>query len=306
MTQRTKALLMLMLVSMLWGSAGTTGKLLLREASPFVITFWRFATAALVVLPFVLQIKKPKKWILHLLPLGLFNAANVLFYYSGLTRTTANTGSLLGASVPLLTAFFSWILIRETVSSRKLIGITLGLIGAVLIVLVPVLEHGRAIGTDLLGNLLMVGSAIAWTFYIISSRFSSSRDSFNPILATFINFTVCALAAGAFSIFTGLSFEVPAFASPSYLGLFAYVVLGVTVLTFFLFQWAVQHVSATTASLKEYLQLVVGVSINAVVLGERFTPVFFIGSALILTGVLVATGSQISKKIIALTQSRNA
>lgn len=303
MTHRAKALLILIFVSVLWGSAGAAAKLLLREANPFAITFWRFAAAALVLLPVALSTKKSKRWVLPLLPLGVLNAANVLFFYNGLARTTANTGSLLGASVPLLTAFFSWMLIRETVSRNTLIGITLGLVGAMLIVLVPVLEQGSAIGTDLLGNIFLVGSAVSWSLYLIVSRSSSARGSFSPVLATFVNFTVCALAAGAFCIISGVPLTVPALVSPGYLGLFLYVVLGITVLTFFLFQWALQHISAPTASLKEYLQLVIGVSINTLVLGERFTPMFFAGSALVIVGVLVATGQKISKKIISRAQS---
>ena len=300
MSLRRKALLALIVSACLWGTAGTVAKLLVSQAHPFVVTLYRFGAAALLIFPLFLAAKKPKGWMLDLLPLGLANAANVLFYFSGIALTTANTGSLLGAGVPLLTAILSWILIREPIGGRKLIGILLGLFGAMLIVLVPILEKGQAIGTSLPGNLLMVGSNVSWTLYIIRSRAASLKPNFNPILATFVNFLCCALASLAAALLTGHAPVLPVLSNPGYFAVYVYTVLGVTISTFFLFQWAVQHVSATTASLKEYLQLMVSVTVNFLVLGERFTPVFFLGSILILTGVFVVTGQRISDKLRAL------
>lgn len=297
MTLRRKALIALITTACLWGTAGTVAKLLVAQAHPFVITFYRFGLAALLLLPVFVMTKKPRGWLRDMLPLGFANAANVLFYFSGIALTTANTGSLLGAGVPLLTAILSWILIREPIRMNKFIGIVLGLFGAVLIILVPILEKGQAIGTSLPGNLLMLGSNVAWTLYIIKSRAVTLKPTFNPILATFTNFSSCALAGAAAAIITNRPLLIPALSDPGFVGVYIYTVCGVTIATFFLFQWAVQHVSATTASLKEYLQLLVAVSVNYVFLGERFTPVFFAGSVFILVGVFVATGQRITSTL---------
>lgn len=306
MTTRHKAFAALLLVSILWGTAGSVGKLLLREGHPFVIILYRFGAAALLMLPFFLAAKKPKRWFTQLLPLGLFNGSNVLLYFLGLTHTTANTGSLLGTGVPILTALLSWLLIKETLSKAKLLGIIIGLIGSALIVLVPILDRGQSIGTSLMGNLFMIGSCIAWALYIIRARSSAGFGSFNPVVATFVNFATCTIMALIASLATGQSLALPALISPSYGVLFAYSVVGVTIITFFLFQWALQHVSATTASLKDYVQLIIGVSVNAIVLGEQLTPAFIFGSILILTGVLMATSQHFSKKILSLWESRTA
>jgi drug/metabolite transporter (DMT)-like permease len=295
MSVRAKALIALFCAALLWGSSGTVGKLLLREAHPFVLTFWRFFTAAIIVLPFVLGSTKPKNWIKTLLPLGLFNAGNVLFYSFGLTLTTANSGSLIGAGVPLLTVFLSWLLIHESISKEKLIGVIIGLLGAVLIILVPIIEKGYAVGTSLSGNLMMVGSALSWTMYTIRSRSLGQHTTFNPMLATFINFVTCMICALIASLITGQQLFIPAFVVPAYLSLFLFTAIAVTVVTFFLYQWALQHVPASTASLKEYAQLLCAVLINAAVLGERFTPLFWVGGSLIVMGVVIATSNRTSK-----------
>lgn len=305
MSLRTKALLAILTAAILWGAAGTVAKLLLAQANPFVITGYRFGAATLIMLPFFITAKKPKRWFISLLPLGLFNAANVLLYYSGLSLTTANTSALLGAGVPLTTAIIARLLIREPLSRIKLTGITVGLMGALLIVLVPVLEKGQAIGTNITGNLLLVGSIIAWTLYIVRSRSSLVNGIYTPVVSTFVNFATCTIAAFGAAILTHQSLSIPAFKQLPYVGIFLYAVLGLTITTFFLFQWAVQHVSATTASLKEYIQLVEGVALNTLILGERITPIFLLGSILVVFGVVISTSQHVSKKLTALIESRN-
>lgn len=299
MSVRQKAFLGLILAAVLWGSAGTTAKLLISEANPFVITFYRFLGSTLIVLPFFLAAKKPKHWLRTLLPLGIFNTGNVLFYYSALAYTTANTGSLLGAATPLVTAVLSYVLIAEPIAKNKIAGILVGLLGALLIILTPVLEKGQAVGTGMFGNVLMLGSALSWTLYVIHSKKLSGQKDFSPLLATFVNFATCTLSALLISVVTGKSLLIPAFANLGYLTLYLYVVLGVTVTTFFVFQWSVQHVSATTASLKDYLQLIVGVTINTIVLRETFTPFFFAGSALIIVGMGIVTGKRLTQRLLA-------
>jgi drug/metabolite transporter (DMT)-like permease len=211
----------------------------------------------------------------------------------------------LGAAVPLATTLAARLFIREPLSRIKLAGITVGLAGALLIILVPILEKGQAIGTNITGNLLLIGSVIAWTLYIVRSRSSLINGTYTPVVSIFVNFATCTVAAAGAAIITHQSFIVPAFGQLSYVSIFLYAVLGLTITTFFLFQWAVQHVSATTASLKEYIQLVEGVALNTIILGERITPIFFLGSILVISGVVIATGQHISRRLMALIESRN-
>ena len=112
-------------------------------------------------------------------------------------------------------------------------------------------------------------------------------------------FTVALTATGV-ALFTGKSLVSSIYMSPTYLGLLFYAATGFTIVTFFLFQWGIRHVSASTASLKEYLQLVLSVSINTIVLSERLSMPFFLGSILIVLGVVLATRQRPDKKMVAL------
>lgn len=300
MSLKNKAFLAIIIAASLWASAGTVAKILVAHAGPFVVTFYRFGIASLILLPFFLTTKKPKGFFKHLLPLGIFNTLNVLFYYSGAALTNANTIIILGSVVPITTTLFSYFLIHESVSKQKIIGVTLGLFGALFIILLPIITRGQIVGGSLIGNLLEVGSLLSWTMYIIYSRFILAKGEYTPVLSTSINVFICTAGSFIAALIARQSFYVAAFAIPTYLGTMLFTSLGLTVVTFFLFQWAVQHVSASTASLKEYLQLVIGIGINAAILGEHFTVAYFIGSILIVIGVLIATGQQINRKLASL------
>lgn len=301
---RTKAIVAIVIAAALWASAGTVAKLLFRETTPFVAAFYRFAIASAIMLPFFVRSKPTVQSIKKLLPLGIFNAMNILFYYSGISLTSANTAIILGAAVPLTTAILSPILIKESVSKEKFAGVAVGLIGALLIVFLPVLRGERELSGNLFGNVLLVCSLLSWTGYILYSRAALGKGTYPPALSTSVNLFTCTVAAGLAGLISGQQFFFPALVTPSYIGLLIFAALGITVVTFFLFQWAVQHVSASTASLKEYLQLMIGLMINAVVLGERLTLMDGIGSILIVSGVVIATGESMTRKLSGLLFSK--
>jgi len=293
MSVKTKALIAIFTAAILWASAGTVAKILFQTAPPFVAATHRFLLASCIILPLFLRERKPKGFVMKLLPLGLLNTGNVLFYFSGLALTTANTASILGTAVPLTTALCSWFIINERLSKEQIIGIVIGLIGALLIVVVPLLDRDSVMTGSVIGNLLLVGSLFCWTGYIVYARYVLRDGLYSPVLSTSINIFTVAAASATAAVITKQPIVSSAYLSPSYAGLLFYAAIGITIITFFLFQWGVQHVSAATASLKEYIQMVFGVGINAGLLGEHLTGAYIIGSVLVAMGVFIATGKKL-------------
>lgn len=296
MSLRNKGLIAIFISALLWGSAGVTAKLLFMETPPFVAAFHRFGLASLIILPFFLREKKTKGYIQALLPLGLFNAGNVLFYYFGLSLTTANTAAIIGTTVPITTALLSPLVINEAVAKDKMLGILVGLAGALYIVLLPLLQNGDPLHGSIFGNLLMVGSLACWTMYILHSRRALSKGTQSPLVATAMNVFAVTIASAYAALLSHQTLFPAALTSHTYIGTLFYASIGITIITFFLFQWGVQHVSAATASLKEYIQLIVAIGLNAAILGEQFTGAYVIGSVLVVAGVMLATGKRVSRK----------
>lgn len=297
MSTQSKAFLAIIIAAALWGSAGSTSKTLFIESAPLVAASHRFLLASIIIFPFFLRSKKPKGYIVKLLPLGLFNAGNVLFYYAGLSHTSANTASIIGTAAPLTTLLLSWLTIKEHISKEKITGILVGLIGALFIVLLPMFGNESLHTGSLYGNALLLISLASWTMYMVYSRHILAEGMYPPIVSTAINiFTVAGMATLS-SLLNNQPIITPALTHSTYLGTLLYAAIGITIVTFFLFQWAVQHISASTASLKEYLQLIIGVGFNALILHERLTGAYLIGSMLVGFGVFIATGQKLSKKL---------
>src|SRR3990172_9314222 len=121
MSSRTIALIAIIVASLLWSTAGVTAKILLRVLEPFPLAFWRFTFAALIVIPLLMR-QKQMKWknmIKDVFPVALFGTANIIFFYFGLQKTTANSAAIIYTAGPLMTAILAKFLIREELTSKK-------------------------------------------------------------------------------------------------------------------------------------------------------------------------------------------
>jgi drug/metabolite transporter (DMT)-like permease len=297
MSPYTKGLFAICIAAILWASTGSVSKLLFLTSPPIVVASHRFLLASLILLPFFLLSKKPKGYVKQLLPLGLWNTGNILLFYTGLHLSTANTALIIGTAGPLITLALSHRLIAEPLNKHKIIGVTFGFIGALYIVFLPILSHGELPIGNFLGNLCLVGSNICWSTYIIYSRKILLTGSHPAVLSTFINLVTVAVVTTVIALSSGSTVFVSSLSQNTYILLIVYAAVAITVITFFLFQWGVQYVSASTASLKEYLQLIVGVAFNALILGEKLTVHYFIGSICIIAGIFLATNQTFMKKI---------
>jgi len=291
------ALIAIVLASFLWSTAGV-GKILVRVFDPFTATFVRFLIASLVIFPLVLKEKhKTNTWIRDLVPVATLSTVNVLFFYIGLTTSTANAATIIYTASPLLVAVLARLLIKEPLSAAKLAGILVGLVGTLLVALLPMIEKNHMVSGEFGGNLFFLGAVVAWSLYAIASRRVLRTGRYSPILlsATSI-FTTTALLL-PFSVVHVQPQYVSRVLDPYYLSLFLYVGIFLTVATYMLYQWAIKHSSATTASLHVYLQTVFAVAFNIVVLDEQLTVGFLIGSVLVIAGVFLATGARLYEEV---------
>lgn len=296
MSSRTKALIAIVAASMLWATAGTA-KILLKSFDPFTAAFFRFAVASAIVLPFFLKERHQQKTsLLPLIPLALLSTGNITFFYWGLRTTTANATAIIYTIVPLIVAIVAPKLIKEQVTLKKLFGIVLGLIGALFVAILPVIERGQQLSGDLVGNLLVLVAVLCWSGYTIGSRYMLLSKHTTPIAMTAVSIFVSTVIFALFSLSRwqptyGASLTVTNIAIIVQLGVF------VTVATYLLLQWAIKHSSATTASLGHYLGPVFAVSFNILFLGERLTAGFILGSIVVIAGVAIATGERFFSEI---------
>lgn len=297
MKTETKALVVIIIVSFLWSTAGVAAKILVKDINPIVVAFYRFFIASLIMLPFYLRTKKTKLNLKSLIFPSIIGALNVPFYFSGIKITTANSAVLIYTAGPLVTAVLSYFLIKEKNSLTKWIGIVLGLIGVITIILLPVTETGQSVSGNFGGNLMIASGMISWTLYTIWSRYTRAANLFSALTTTSIYFFISTIICFILVIINKQHLFSPILLSPTIVLTLAYSAIFITVITYFLFQWAIEHVGATTASFKQYLETIFAVILNTILLGEKITLGLIIGGLLVFVGLSVATFGKIRNSI---------
>lgn len=297
MSSRAKALIAIVLASLLWSTAGLS-KIIVREFDPYFAAFLRFFVASVVILPIFLKLHIKREHLLRdLVPFSLLATTNILFYYLGLSLSTANAATLTYAGAPMLTAILAHFLINERLNRQKIMGILVGFAGILFIAFLPALAKGESVSGNITGNMFFIFAAVAWSFYTISSRRAIADKGYSPVAVTSIFLFVTTAVFFVISLFTFKSSYIPTLAVPSTLALVLHLGIIVTVATYLLYQWAIKHSSATTASLQNYIGPIFSILVNVTFLGETITPAFLIGTALVLVGVVIASSSGLLQEV---------
>lgn len=299
MSPRTKAFLAIVVVSLLWSTAGIVGKILLKTFDPFTLAFLRYFIASIIVLPFFLKQKhgSVKKMLIDVIPIALLSSLNVALFYIGLPKTTVNATAVMYAATPLIVATIAYLTIHERLTKMKILGIIVGFIGVLTFLLFPALGRGEIAFGSVTGNLIMLLGVCSWAAFNVGSRFLTTTKQYSPFqvsaISMFVSVPVYLLImmfSPPVNLFTTL-FDFNTIMLLLYLGIF------LTVLTYSLFLWAIKHSSSTTSSLTHYLQPIFAFYFAYIFLGETITSNFLLGSLLVLLGVFLATGTRLMQEL---------
>lgn len=169
---RLSPYLLVSLTMLFWAGNITLGRALHTEVPPFGISFWRWSTAALLLLPFSLPYLRPRwgyvrrRWkSLALLAVLLIGSGNTVLYVA-VNHTTAINASIVNSAQPLITVMLAWLVLRDRVSKVQAIGVALSFLGVLAIVTRG--ELGVLLGLRFNpGDVMMVGAVFSWAFYAV-------------------------------------------------------------------------------------------------------------------------------------------
>lgn len=277
-----------------WGVTFLISKLALQEIPPMSLAFSRFALALILLLPFILTAKQKVKIEVVDLPklIGmaiLMVTLNIALFYFGLERTTITSASVLTMTIPVLSVLGGWWFLKEKVYLANLLGIFLGLLGAVLVIGLPFIVVGLSPSLEsLLGQFLIILASITWVTGAIISK--NLMKKYSTLTLTTVLFAV---GAGTFLIPALLEyFQNPLILTKvTYLGLGSIVFLAIapSICAYFLFEWGLSKLGIIKADLFQYLEPLVATTLGIIVLGEGLRFSFMAGAILIGLGVYWAT-----------------
>lgn len=291
MSEKQKALAAIVANAVISGAVGAVTKVALVEMPPLSFAFLRFLIASLLLLPLLSYYKTPLvgRRILSLVPLSLLPTLNIIFYILGLANTTATISQVLYAGTPMLTALIVFLFLKEKLSSQKVVGIVIGLIGVLLVIVVPALSKSQAFSGSLFGNLLVTIAVMCWSLYMVFSK--PAQKIASPLVVTAVFIFTTTIALFPFFLYDTFISKVGWWTKVSSAGIISllYVVIFATILSYSINQYAIKHGGSVFASMAFYLLPVIGFLSAFMLLGEQLTPGVAIGGIIALVGVFVTT-----------------
>ena len=239
------------------------------KIGPSAFIFLRVLGAGILfwIIKSFIKEKVEKKDFRLLLICGLFGVAtNQLLFFHGLNLTSPIDASIIITAVPVMVVIFSAILLKEKITSNKIIGITIGAIGAVLLV-----WYGKsAVGTSsVLGNVFVLINACSYALYLVLVK--PLMKKYNPITVITWVFLFGFLFVFPIGLKDALTTDYSAFTLNTYLTV-TFVIIGTTFLAYLFNIYALTKVSPSVNGSYIYLQPVISfimVAIYAFALGHE-------------------------------------
>jgi drug/metabolite transporter (DMT)-like permease len=255
---------------------------------PKAIIFLRVSVTVLVfgILHFIFPSEKVEKRDLFKLALcAVFGVAvNQILFFEGLNLSTPINASIIITVIPVLILIFSHYILKEKITTIKVLGIILGAAGALLVILSA--GSGDFKSSTMLGNFLIFINALSWALYLVLIKPLMEKYDSMTIMKWVFFFGLILIFPFTFTSFTDSSFiTIPFNIWMSIL----FVVFGATIIAYFLNNYSLKTVSASVNGIYIYLQPLIA-SVIAILFGkDELTVIKTFAAILIMAGVYFVT-----------------
>lgn len=258
---------------------------------PVSLSFWRWATALVLVLPFTLQgLWRHRATLLPLWrQLAVLAALSITSYntllYLAAQSTTAINITLVNTGLPVAAFVWSVLLLRQWPTRATVLGTMLSFTG--LLVILSTGQPSRLLALEFnRGDLIMVVAVMTWGLYSVLLRLWPIPV---PGLIQLTAMLICGVPLllpfylWELSVMGGMPMTVQAFSAVAYTALIASLV------AYLAWNNGVKVLGPATASLFSYLMPVFAALLSVLLLGEHLQWFHLLGGLLTFAGLLLAT-----------------
>ena len=269
--------------AMLWGTTGTAQALAPDGAQPVIVGTVRLVVGGIALMAFALMrgvLRDGKRWsIWPTLLAALSMAAYQLFFFAGVAKTGVVVGTMVGiGSAPIMTGLLGYLVLGERPGRKWGMATALAVFGCGLLV-----ASGGSIHIDILGILLALGAGLSYAIFTLVSKELLEDHPPEAVMAV--------------AFFLGAVLLFPLFFRADLVWLFQPrgLVIGlwlgfVTVaVAYTLFARGLKLVPVATAGTLTLAEPLTAATLGVFLLGERITPLAFLGIVLIFTGLVILT-----------------
>lgn len=290
---KSGALLLFAFVIVAWGLNWTVTKLIVTQVTPLWTTAIRTGIGALALLAMLAaskQFRIPRRGdVPVVLAISLFHmVAFAALMTTGLKYVPVGRSIVLGYTTPLWVAPAAWLLLKEDLSARQLVGIMIGLTGLAVMFNPSAFDWTNR--DAVLGNGLLLLSALAWSVSILYTR--AHHWIATPFQLVFWQALLAAILLTMLALI--IEGELHIVWSNTLIMWFAYSGLVGTALGFWAMTVVARGVPATTTSLGILATPVVGIASSVAFLGEQVDQALLIAATMITVGIGIGTFSRSS------------
>lgn len=290
-TENYKGHLAMFTVNVIFGLNNPISKMVMEDGnvSAISLSLMRFIGAAALFWLVSLFTKREKvapKDLLLIFFASLFAIQlNQMLFIKGLSMTSPVDASIMATLTPIITMLLAALFLREPITWKKTGGVILGLLGALLVI-----TGGRfKITGNMAGNLLCLGSSLAFAFYL--TLFKRIIIRYSPVTLMkwmFLFALVCTMPIFWKDL---AAVNVRIMSNDIIMGI-AYVLLLATFTSYLLIPIGQKNLRPTIVSMYNYLQPLVAALVAVMVFQDTFRWTNGAAALLIFLGVWLTTRSK--------------
>ncbi|MGA6841462.1 DMT family transporter [Priestia megaterium] len=275
----------LALASSIWGGMYVVVKVVVAIIPPLELVWIRYVIAILALV--IIGLIKRQSWRISkrhiplIVTIGVIgNAISIVTQEYGTMLSSAQMGAIITSSTPAFMVIFARLILKEKLNFKKGVSVCLATIGVLLIV-----GNGHINMSSQLGGISLLVAALTWA--LMSILIKRVPSSYSPVVVTTYSILVAILVLTPF-VYKGLGeIHISKLADPTIGGGLLYLGIVSTALAFILWNRGLQLLNASSGGLFFFFQPLVGTLLGWLLLGESIGGTFWIGSFLILSGVLL-------------------
>jgi len=276
--------LYLILASSIWGGMYVVVKMVVSVIPPLELVWLRYLVAivALLIIGFITKQswRIEKRHVLIVIAIGVIgNAISIVAQETGTMLSTAQMGAIITSSTPAFMVIFARFILKERLTIKKVISVCLATAGVFLIVGI-----GNMSMSSTLGGVSLVVAALTWA--LMSVLVKRLPSDYSQIVVTTYSVLVALIVLTPFVLPRLHAINISQLTHPTIWGGLLYLGIVSTAGGFLLWNRGLQMLNASTGGIYFFFQPLVGALLGWLMLGEKISAAFWIGSILILLGVL--------------------
>ncbi len=277
--------LYLILASSIWGGMYVVVKVVVAVIPPLELVWMRYliALVALVIIGLVTK----QNWRIKRHHFGIIIAIAIIGYVisivtqeTGTMLSTAQMGAIITSTTPAFMVLFASLILKERLSLKKAISVSLATIGVIIIVGIDDINVSST-----LGGVSLIIAALTWA--LMSVLIKRLPSDYSQIVVTAYAALIAVVVLTPFVIPKLPQIDLNDFINPTIWGGLMYLGVISTSIAFLLWNRGLQMLNASSGGVFFFFQPVVGTLLGWLILGETISITFWIGSVLILFGVLI-------------------